>query len=205
MGTGGTLKSKFYTIEHLDKNGITFLSGSTLDLSNNLSYGTLKNGTLGGVYLDFNNSQNLTGNNQIEYVEFPSNPGGGAKNVKKSLNSGQVKFYYAFGVFQGEDYENDAYNRIFWDADMYWTGAVSSDWNNPLNWDPKLLVNPTGLLPTLLTDVYIQNMGISPILNGTANGLNNDLIIENNGKKYTYNLISFFDKIELLIDKAIFE
>lgn len=35
--------------------------------------------------------------------------------------------------------------------------------------------------------------------------IKNDLIIENNGKKYTYNLISFFDKIELLIDKVIFE
>lgn len=177
---GGSLDAKYYNIENLDKNGIQFQSGSTLGATNNLSYGTLRNGTTGGVYLNFNNSQDLTGNNQIEYVEFATNPGGGAYNVKKTLNSGIVKFYYAFGPFQGEDFENDPYSKVFWDADMIWTGAVSSNWSDPLNWTPALKdVSITTLLPTSLTDVVIRNSsltnGRSPILN--VNGLASDLEI----------------------------
>ena len=182
IANGGSLEAKYYTISYLNANGVNFQSGSLLDFDNNLSYGTLTNGTSGGTFMTFGNSQALSGNNQIEYVEFASNPGGGASNAKKTNGVGNVKFYYAFGAFQGEDYDNDPADRIVWDADIVWTGAVSSDWNDPANWNPVLEVIIPDLVPTILTDVIIPDAGTTPnapVL--TINGFADDLLIETNG------------------------
>lgn len=182
ISNGGVLEARFYTIQHVSSSGINFQAGSQLDPINNLSYGTLTNGVSGGTFVTFNNSQVLSGNNQLKYVEFPTNPGGGASNAKKTAGGGNVKFYYAIGVFQGEDFDNDPNDKIAWDADIKWTGLINSDWNNPGNWTPLLDVSIPGLIPTKITDVIIPDASTvpnNPVL--SVNGLSDDLLIETNG------------------------
>ena len=183
VANGGTLEAKFYTFRNLDASGLNFQLGSLLDLTNNLSYGTFTQGTSGGTYITFSNAQDLKGNDQIEYVSFPSNPGGGASNVRKTNADGEVKFYFAIGDFQGEDFDNDPSNLIEWDADLIWTGlGGSSSWTDPANWTPQLEVSIPGLIPTAITDVIIPDAATTPfdpIL--TVDGLADDLLIETAG------------------------
>ncbi len=183
IANGGTLEARYYTIKNLNVSGLNFQSGSVLDLTNNLSYGTFTDGTPAGTYITFSNTQNLIGNDQIEYVEFLLNPGGGASNVRKSNGAGKIKFYFAIGVFQGEEFDNDPLGLVEWDADLIWTGlGGSSSWIDPNNWTPQLNVVIPDLIPTSITDVIIPDASTTPfdpVL--VVDGLADDLLIQTGG------------------------
>lgn len=57
---------------------------------------------------------------------------------------------------------------------LYWTGAVSTDWNNALNWAPPRV--PTMHTDAIIPDVSLQS-GNFPLLNSGNNGMVKNLII----------------------------
>ena len=182
VSSGGILSARYFTIDNIGVNGVDLQAGGLLDLPNNMSYGVVRNGAAGGAYITFRNSQDLTGNNRIEYLNFANNPGSGAVNVKKTTGTGEVLFYFAIGNFQGEDFESDVNDLVHWDANMIWTGVSNAQWNNSLNWQSGLVIPITGLIPTEYTDVIIPDASTTPndpILN--VDGSTDDLEIQANG------------------------
>ncbi|WP_089678378.1 T9SS type A sorting domain-containing protein [Catalinimonas alkaloidigena] len=159
----GTIHAQYYTFEKMASNGIYVAAGATIDPTNNFSNGTFTNGQNGGTLLRVHNNQILTGSNRIENVVFPSNPGGGAYNVSKGVNSGQIEFYSAAGAFAGAGYENDPYDLIEWTGitTITWTGATNSEWALASNWS-------TNTIPTSGDDVIITSGPVNqPVISGT--------------------------------------
>jgi hypothetical protein len=58
---------------------------------------------------------------------------------------------------------------------VYWTGAVSTDWNNNLNWSPPKV--PTQHIDATIPDVS-QQSGNFPLLNSGANGIAKNLNVQ---------------------------
>ena len=152
----GAISARNYLFEFMGTNGIKVESGATINATNNFSDGTFTNGPSGGVMLNIETTQNLTGNpGRIENVVFATNPGGGAYNVAKvTASSGTVEFYAATGSFAGADFENDPNNLIIWTGPetLTWTaGAGTDDWFTAGNWQSSLGGNK---VPTA-TDIVI--------------------------------------------------
>ena len=130
-----------------------------------------------GVCLDIRNYQYLVGDERIENVSFPSNPGGGAVNIKKTENpEGNITMYNASGLLSGELYENDPYNIVEWEGDVeyVWTaGANSTDWFDPLNWRAEINKVPLDPQPGTIPD---ENNSV--IIATTTTGFNKYPIID---------------------------
>ena len=115
------------------------LTGATLDPLNNFSNVTFDNGPSGGTFLYV---ENLLGINQvfaINSASFPSDPGGGAANVTKSISNDTLDFLTATGSFAGEDNDNDPGNLVRWGSVsdlLTWTGSASTNWHTASNWSP---------------------------------------------------------------------
>jgi hypothetical protein len=52
-----------------------------------------------------------------------------------------------------------------------WTGSVSTDWNNPQNWNPATV-------PTSLNNVIIPNVTLTPVITTTNTSICHDLVIQ---------------------------
>ena len=138
---GATIAAEYYLFEYMNQSGI-YVNGATIDLTNNFSNGTFTNGITNGKFLNINsNSQNLTGVNQIENVQFPSNPGGTSYNVYVTNSStGSYNFEDASGSFEGEGFEYDPDEVVTWTyttITRIWEGGVNSDWHTANNWAPQ--------------------------------------------------------------------
>ncbi len=154
----GTIRARDYLIEYMSSNGIFITSNGQIDATNNFSSGTFTNGVSGGHMLQIENTQDLTGANRIENVNFPVNPFGGASNVfKNSATSGTLEFYNATGVFAGESFDQDDNNLINWSYPpiLTWTGKFSTDWYNANNWRTNGGTIPP-VPPTANEDVIID-------------------------------------------------
>jgi len=140
FGVGGTISSRFTTFNNCG-NVIVGPSGY-IDPDNAFYHCTFPYAV--GAYLMINNSQNVT----LRGVQFPNVPI--SMNVKKTIDQGRVIMKDATGPGAGPAYEYDPYNRIDWAVTQpgLWTGIVSSDWDNPENWDDLSV-------PTYQTDVLI--------------------------------------------------
>jgi hypothetical protein len=106
------LEAKFATFEYMDSLGIYVASaGITVSPENCFDHCRFQHGQniVGAALLTINNSQDL----EIRNADFPVM---GNVNVRKTVSSGHVLFINASGVFAGEDYEYDPYNRIDWVA-----------------------------------------------------------------------------------------
>ena len=102
----GSLSVDWATFEYMDINGVNIDGGTVSSLDNCI----FQNGAPGGCLLKIGGSQAFTVNN----ANFPTNAGGGAKNVKKTDNFGSVYFSNWTGVFGGPAFEQDDYNLIYW-------------------------------------------------------------------------------------------
>ena len=110
LRNGATLLAENAVFEYLDAGGLQVQSGATVEEPFTFHGCTFRYGTAGGTLLDLQSSQALTIRNAV----FPSNAGGGASNVRKTVRLGRADFVRATGVFAGETYDDDSYNLIDW-------------------------------------------------------------------------------------------
>ncbi|RLD59267.1 MAG: hypothetical protein DRJ05_06665, partial [Bacteroidetes bacterium] len=131
--SGATIGAGFAIFEDLKGDGINVKSGAIVSTSNSFDNCSFIGGETASTLLTINNNQTLN----IDGANFPENTWGGTYNVAKTQNQGNVIFTNVIGSFANPTHENDAYNRIDWDGFVAgtWTGAVSTDWNNPANWE----------------------------------------------------------------------
>ena len=168
INSGGTVHARHYNVNYVSTAGFRINTGGIINTTNNFSYGHFLNTPSSGAMLTIENTQELSDGSRIEYVEFEGN---GAKNCRKiSTTTGNVVFFWAYGSDQGEDYEQDSYDLIQWDANLNWTGAVSTDWHDPDNWDNEIPILVNTIAPTDYTDVILGSgvLANEPLLDGAA-------------------------------------
>ncbi len=107
---GGTIASDYCMFRYLTSPGVLVNSGSTVDPAHAFRGCQFFDGYAGGTLLRIENNQSLT----IRDALFPTNTWGGASNVTKTVNQGQVYFVDYTGAFSGENYDNDVFGRINW-------------------------------------------------------------------------------------------
>ncbi|KAA3616964.1 MAG: T9SS C-terminal target domain-containing protein [Calditrichaeota bacterium] len=160
--SGASIGAQYYTFESMDSDGIYVHDGATINSTNDFSNGTFTNGTSGGTFLRVDNNQTLS---TISGTSFPSDPGGGASNVMKSLNQGSLTFVDAFGAFNGESNDDDTNALIAWTYSSVlrtWDGSESTDWDDPDNWTPNTV-------PTAVNRVTIPSgMPNNPLITSTG-------------------------------------
>lgn len=179
----GTIAAKYAFFEFMGTDGIYIKTNGTVDLSNNFSYTTFSNGMSGQSMLHIDNAQDLTGANRLVDVAFPTNAGGGAVNVLKSVNSGNIELYNASGMFAGENFDGDNYNRIEWTGAVTftWDGSAGTNWYTADNWTPS---QGEPAVPNETNNVIIP-AGLSnyPVIN-TSGAKAKNLTINQNGYLY---------------------
>lgn len=166
----GAIAANNYLFEYMRSSGISLSSTSVIAARpNNFSEGTFANGTSGGVFLKIENTQFSAPAGSIDTimnVNFNTNPGGGARNVAKTLSAtGRLIFHNASGSFAGSAFENDPFNLIDWTGNytLNWTGAVNTNWYDPLNWSPNIV-------PTLSDNAVIQITTNQPVIDNAKPG-----------------------------------
>jgi len=110
VNSGGTIKAEHAIFQNMNADGIQIKAGSTVDPDKAFNFCSFGFGTSGGVLLTINNNQTFT----VTEAYFGENYWSGAYNVRKTVNSGNVTFYASSGLFAGEDFDDDIYNRISW-------------------------------------------------------------------------------------------
>ncbi|MFN5209143.1 MAG: hypothetical protein ACK5D8_06580 [Bacteroidota bacterium] len=156
----GNISAQHYVFEFMNETGIQINSSATIDATNNFSNGTFTNGAANGTYFVINNSQTLT----MESVAFSLNPGGTARNVSKTVNSGNITFNNFLGSFSGTGFENDPNGRINWTGPitLTWNGNSGTNWFNANNWTASAGPN---IVPTGVEDVIIPLVTNQPVIN----------------------------------------
>lgn len=109
--SGGTISAWYAVFEKAKSPGLHIKPGSMVDPLYNFNYCTFRDGETDGSLLRIDNDQNFT----IRDAIFPDNTWSGDKNVVKAVNSGVVCFLNATGDFTGTAFEQDSFNRIFWE------------------------------------------------------------------------------------------
>jgi len=110
VNSGGYFGAHYALFEYMDADGIDILSGAIVNSSLSFSHCIFRNGAPGGTLLTINNNQDIS----MFDVTFPDNTWSGAFNVSKTTNQGTITFYMYMGVFGGEAYDFDTYDRIIW-------------------------------------------------------------------------------------------
>jgi len=129
INDGGNLEATFSIFEDLPEQGVYIAPGATVNPSYSFTNCEFRNGMSGPTtLLSIENDQDII----IENAVFPTNTWGGQYNVRKLVDAGSVTFVNATGGFAGEAFENDPYNRIFWN-------------NVPVNYDVNGLTIGTGV------------------------------------------------------------
>ena len=174
-----TVHAQYYLIEFPSIGGFYITENGLIDTENNFSNGSFNNGFAGGTMLRIENTQDFIEDNLIENISFPSNPGGGATNITKSIaTSGSIEIDNYSGAFSGELYDADDNGLITWlIPPIYtWTGLIDNDWFNEQNWD-------TGLVPDSTSEVYIPQFGAGvlnqPIVSDDDTARMKSLTLEN--------------------------
>ncbi len=182
--SAGTIQANYYKFEYIDSDGLLINDGAIIDSMNNLSNGTIDNIASGGTGI---NIGDISGSNQrivIENVNFPTDPGGGASNVTKSLSSDTLEFVRASGTFGGENFDNDPNDLIVWSNTLVtriWTGTINNDWDEGGNW------RPSGV-PADSDNVVIPNVANDPTIS-LSSSCNNMLIREGGSLEVNSGLI----------------
>jgi hypothetical protein len=122
---GATIHAKYTTFSGMDANGIYVKPGALIDPAGAFYNCTFSEGTAGGVLLTIDNDQEV----EIENATFVSDSRNAAFNVRKSVDAGSVTFINAAGSFAGAGFEDDPFNRIFWDGE-----SVTQQIELPTGW-----------------------------------------------------------------------
>ncbi|MFO7660221.1 MAG: hypothetical protein R6V77_04850 [Candidatus Cloacimonadaceae bacterium] len=109
--SGGTISAWYAVFEKVKSPGLHIKPGAIVNSLYNFNYCTFQDGETGGSLLRIDNDQNFT----IRDAIFPANTWNGSANVVKAVDSGVVCFLNATGDFAGTAFEQDSFNRIFWE------------------------------------------------------------------------------------------
>lgn len=110
VNENGTIAAHYGLFEYMNQDGIYVAEGALVDASNSFDYCIFQQGEPGGQLLTIENNEDIV----IHGANFPENIWGSAYNAGKNVDAGSVFFENVSGLFAGEDYENDPYNRIDW-------------------------------------------------------------------------------------------
>ena len=108
--SNAVLRAENAVFEGMDANGLWVATGAAVEEPFTFHGCTFRYGAGGGTLLRLDNSQVMTVRNAV----FPSNAGGTASNVRKSVAAGRADFVHATGIFAGEAYDNDVSNLVNW-------------------------------------------------------------------------------------------
>lgn len=120
VSNGGTIGAEHATFEKMSGTGLNIQPSAEIDTNYPLSHCTFQDGSSGSTLLTINNNQYIT----VEGLVFIKHPGNAQFNAAKSVNEGIVNFVNYSSDFSGEEFENDDFNRIFWDATAPFAQAV---------------------------------------------------------------------------------
>jgi hypothetical protein len=155
VNSGGTIAADYCMFNNMGVNGVNIANGGIVDLAHSFKGCTFQDGASGGTLLTINNNQTMTIRNAV----FPTNAGGGATNVSKTLNSGHVYFVDFSGAFSGESFDNDAFNLVDWVETL--TATATATPGNICPGSPSQLnVTRTGGL-TPFTYLWSPSAGLS--------------------------------------------
>ncbi len=112
--SGGTISAQYGLFEYMTTNGVFVRTGGIVDPANSFDYCTFQNGAAGvAVLLLIDNYDDIT----ITGANFPDNASC-YYNVGKTVNPpstpGTITMEGYTGIFSGEVYDFDYYNRIDW-------------------------------------------------------------------------------------------
>jgi len=157
----GLIHSKYTLYQFMNNQGIVIGSTGVVDTLNNFSNSTFTNGVTNGRYIQFNNSQKLTGKYKIKDVSFPFVLTGTSYNVTKINSADTIEFYNATGSFAGQAFELDPNNLIIWTGPLTltWNGSIDNDWFKSGNWTPSYGPN---IIPDSTTNVIIPSITLVP-------------------------------------------
>lgn len=180
--SAGVFHAKYYNFSSLRTTGITLGGTTTIDATNNLSYGIFSSPASTGLtqYLDVSGIALGT----ITATNTTFNVGtAGSKNVKASAGTtGYIQFVDASGALQGASNENDdgvaTTGNVRWSYNgFFWTDAGNDgNWFNTANWSG-------GTLPTATDNVYIDHSikagaFSNPVTVNAAGAVSNNLTID---------------------------
>ena len=122
VNSGGVIAADYGVFTNPGINGVNVAPGAIVDPLHAFTGCSFRMGIAGGTYLTINNSQSLT----IYDADFPHNIFGSASNITKTSDSGRVYCINTNGLFSGEPYDNDPFDRIDWVPPVMWiTGNIT--------------------------------------------------------------------------------
>ncbi len=180
VSSGGTIGAKHTTFEYMNGDGLSITTNGTssgISATYDFDSTTFTNGKSAGTFLKMDGNFTAGDVTMLE-VTFPTNPGGGAKNVTRiNCTTGDtIIFYDATGAFEGDGYSSSTTtNRISW---RYSTENITFDgngigdslWSTPANWNPNVVPKDSGknaIIPSGFYVVYDSNYTTN---NVTLNG-----------------------------------
>ena len=108
--SGGTISAEYGLFEHMTSNGVYVRDGGFVDPSHSFDYCTFQNGYVGsGTLLYIENDEDIT----ITGANFPD-ASSTFYNVAKIEDHGTITMVNYTGIFSGEVYDYDYYERIDW-------------------------------------------------------------------------------------------
>ncbi len=110
--SGATLAASYVLFEYMNMLGVNVKNGALVEYHHSFDNCIFRYGIATGKLLTINNNQCFTVNN----AGFPANTWMGMYNVSKTVDQGGVYFVGCTGAFAGPAFEQDTYNRIYWEG-----------------------------------------------------------------------------------------
>jgi len=174
----GTLRAKYFWIDLLSSEGITFGLNSQIEC---LQDGTFDNPAApDGGFLDFSNIQNssqfassiiVNGVPRLEGLVFENSNGAvDPFNIKAGGSTTPIEVAHYSGAIGGEDYDDEVVDVITWISSVttQWEGNQDNEWTNVENWDNGVpregdlaIIQNVPTIPQLDVDSTIGNLQIN--------------------------------------------
>ncbi len=133
--SGATIAASYCLFAQMSQYGVYVHPGASIDPDHSFDHCRFSWGVEGGALLTIDNSDHVG----IVSPQFLTDAGGGASNVRKTIDAGIVNIVNSTGYFSGEEYDDDFYGRVLWNAgnDLPDLQIVTAEWV-PATPDPWL-------------------------------------------------------------------
>lgn len=110
--SGATIAASYCLFAQMSQYGVYVRPGASIDPDHSFDNCRFSWGVAGGALLTIDNSDHVG----IISPQFLTDAGGGASNVRKTVDAGIVNIVNSTGYFSGEEYDDDVYGRVLWNA-----------------------------------------------------------------------------------------
>jgi len=161
----GMIKAEYGLFEYMTAEGVHIWENGVIDYNYSFNHCTFQNGFVGfGTLLYINNADDVT----INGANFPDNSSS-YYNVAKTQfpDSGTISMINATGIFAGEDFDQDDYDLINWDAlapiddlTIYYDvldNKIILQWNYPVPVDQFRVYRSTDPCDFSIGDVFFTD------------------------------------------------